>query len=61
MPAQSTKAWMKRNKLKAITIYVHELVFERVQAAAEKDGRSKCSWVRKLVIVTLQQRGPHDH
>jgi hypothetical protein len=56
MPSQSTKNWMRRKKLKAVTVYFHEMVFERVQAAAKEDGRSKGNWVHNVVIERLRKR-----
>ncbi|HSF30666.1 MAG TPA: hypothetical protein VLK82_09385 [Candidatus Tectomicrobia bacterium] len=56
MPSQSTKDWMQRNKLKAITVYFHEIVFERVQAAAKEDHRSKGNWIHNVVLERLQKR-----
>jgi hypothetical protein len=61
MPDQRTKAWMRRDKLKAITVYLYPLVFERVEAAAKGEGRSKGSWIRQLVLETLRCSGPDDH
>jgi stalled ribosome alternative rescue factor ArfA len=61
MSEQCTKSWMRRNKLKAVSVYLRQPIFERVEAAAQQDGRSKGSWIRKLVIEALRKSGPHDH
>jgi hypothetical protein len=55
MSAHSTKAWMQRNKLKAIIVYCHEMVFERVQAAATASGCSKGNWVHRVIVERLRQ------
>jgi len=57
MPSQSTKAWMKRNHLKSVTVYFTEMIFERLQAAAKADGCSKGNWAHNAVLERLQKRG----
>jgi hypothetical protein len=51
-----TKDWMARNHLKSVTVYFHEVIFERVQAAAKDDGRSKGNWVHRIIIEALRKR-----
>jgi hypothetical protein len=55
MTERKTTDWMKRNKLKAITVYFHEVVFNRVEALAKEDQRSKGNWVHNLVIERLRK------
>jgi hypothetical protein len=56
MATPTTKAWMQRNKLKAVTVYFSDVVFARVQAAAKADGRSKGNWVHNIVIEHFKRR-----
>jgi hypothetical protein len=56
MAERKTKDWMDRKKLKAVTVYFHDMVFERVQAAAKEDGRSKGNWVHKIIIEAPRKR-----
>jgi hypothetical protein len=55
MSTPRTTEWMQRNKLKAIIVYCHEMVFERVQAAATANGCSKGNWVHNVVIERLRK------
>jgi hypothetical protein len=56
MSEKNTKQWMKRKQLKGVTVYFHEMAFERVQDAAKADGRSKGNWVHNVVIERLRKR-----
>jgi hypothetical protein len=55
MSEMRTKDWMERNHLKSVTVYFHEMIFERVQAAAKANGCSKGNWVHNIVIERLRK------
>jgi hypothetical protein len=56
MSAAKTKDWTTRNHLKAVTVYFHEVVFNRVEALAKAERCSKGNWVHNAVIERLGKR-----
>ena len=59
MSASKTKDWMKRHRLRSVSVYFHEKVFERLEAAAKQDQRSKANWIHKIVMQALQKGIDH--
>jgi hypothetical protein len=55
MSTAKTKDWTTRNHLKAVTVYFHEVVFNRVETLAKEECCSKGRWVHNVVIERLRK------